>query len=160
LGDHSETVQIDYDPAQISYEELLDIFWASHNPTGQTWSRQYMSIIFYHDERQKELALASRERQAARLGRPIATEIVPFTAFYLAEGYHQKYWLRQKADFEQAFKAIYPDGDDLVASTAAARVNGYLGGYGSFDALQAEVDSLGLPPALAKKLLDTMRRRT
>lgn len=50
LGDHSETIQIDYDPTQISYGQLLEVFWNSHNPTYEPWSRQYMSIIFYHSE--------------------------------------------------------------------------------------------------------------
>jgi peptide-methionine (S)-S-oxide reductase len=57
LGDHSETIQIEYDPEQISYEELLDIFWSAHNPTARPWSRQYASFVFYHDETQRELAL-------------------------------------------------------------------------------------------------------
>ena len=57
MGDHSESIQIDYDPARISYEELLEIFWKNHNPTQRAWRRQYMSAIFYHNANQHQLAL-------------------------------------------------------------------------------------------------------
>ena len=91
LGDHAETIQIDYDPTRISYEELLNVFWESHNPTSPSWSRQYMSAIFYHNEEQQRLAQDTKARQEAKLGTKIYTEIVPYTQFYLAEDYHQKY---------------------------------------------------------------------
>jgi peptide-methionine (S)-S-oxide reductase len=154
LGDHSETIQIDYDPTQITYAELLDVFWSSHSPIARPWSLQYASIVFYHDEEQKRLAEKSRDHLAAEAGRPIYTEIVPFDRFYRAEAYHQKYRLRQLPDLLAEFEAIYPDADDFVNSTAVARVNGYLGGHGTLDALQAEIDDLGLSPTATKKLLD------
>ena len=153
LGDQSETIQIDYDPAQITYQELLDVFWDSHSPTARAWSRQYASIIFYHDEEQRRLAEASLEREADRLGKPIFTVVVPFSEFYLAEAYHQKYRLQQQPDLLGEFRAIYPDDEDFVNSTAVARVNGYLGGNGTLEALQAEIQSLGLSPEAQEKLL-------
>ncbi len=81
LGDHTETVQIEYDPGQITYEELLDIFWSSHNPVRPSLSVQYRSIIFYHDEAQKRLALASKARLEEQLKATIYTEIVPYSRF-------------------------------------------------------------------------------
>ena len=60
IGDHSETIQIDYDPARTSYKKLLFIFWQSHDPTHHAWSRQYMSAIFYQNEEQRKLALETR----------------------------------------------------------------------------------------------------
>jgi peptide-methionine (S)-S-oxide reductase len=131
LGDHTETIQIDFDPEKIPYERLLDIFWASHDPTSKSWSRQYKAVIFYHDEEQKNMAAATRDRLAAKLGTKIHTEILPYEGFYLAEPYHQKYRLRSARDMMAEFSAMYPLEDDFVNSTAAARVNGYLGGYGS-----------------------------
>jgi peptide-methionine (S)-S-oxide reductase len=154
LGNHSETIQIDYDPSQISYAELLDLFWASHSPTSRPFSKQYASIIFYHDEQQKRLAEESLDRETIRRGVPIYTEIRPLTRFYLAEDYHQKYRLRQDRVLLAEFQRIYPDPADLVASTAAARVNGYLGGNGSPDQLQAEIDDLGLSETAKERLLD------
>ena len=146
LGNHAETIQIDYDPARISYNELLDLFWASHSPTSRPWSSQYASIIFYHDEEQKRLAEESLAREEERRGKAIYTEIVPLDRFYLAEGYHQKYRLQGDRALWAEFEAIYPDIEDLIGSTAAARVNGYLGGNGSLGQLESEIDRLGLSP--------------
>ena len=74
------------------------------------------------------------------------TEIVAYNEFYLAEGYHQKYQLQGNAALAKEFAAIYPNETALVNSTAAARVNGYLGGYGSAAQLNEELDALGLSP--------------
>lgn len=147
LGDQSETIQIDYDPTQISYRQLLDVFWASHNPIYEPWSRQYMSIVFYHSEDQKRLAIETKESEEARLGKHIFTEIVPFSEFYLAEDYHQKYYLRQEPALMAEFSAIYPATEDFIASTAVARVNGYVGGYGKLATLEKELGLLGLSEA-------------
>ena len=159
LGDHTETVQIDYDPARISYEDLLKIFWASHSPTRPPWSRQYMSIIFYHNEEQRRLALETKACEEARIGGKLYTEIVPAGEFYLAEDYHQKYYLRGYPHLEGEFAAIYRDERALVDSTAAARVNGYLAGYGTLENLKAELDDLGLSPAGREELLSAVRKR-
>ncbi len=157
LGDHSETIQIDYDPTQISYGDLLDVFWESHNPTSPSWSRQYMSAIFYHNEEQQQLAQDSKARQEAKHGVKIHTELAAYTRFYLAEDYHQKYVLQNKSEFMREFKAMYPDMSDFINSTAAARVNGYLAGGGSAELLQEEGEQLGLtdgfvvPPSGGKR---------
>ncbi len=159
LGDHTETVQIEYDPTEISYQELLDVFWTGHNPTRPAWSRQYASIIFYQDEEQRRLAEASKEQYETQCGCRVYTEIVPATTFYLAEDYHQKYRLRQSPTFMGEFAALYPDPADFVNSTAAARVNGYLGGYGTLDDLQAEIDDLGLSTEAQEALLEIVLNR-
>jgi peptide-methionine (S)-S-oxide reductase len=158
LGDHTETLQIDYDPSQLSYSELLAIFWESHNPRQPPWSRQYMSAIFYHNEEEKKLALQTKEQVAAKIGREVFTPILAAAEFYLAEDYHQKYRLQQKRDFMKEFDAIYPNHADFVNSRAATRVNGYLAGYGSLEALQGELERLGLSEKANQQLLDTMSR--
>jgi peptide-methionine (S)-S-oxide reductase len=160
IGDHSETVQIDYDPAQITYAQLLDVFWQSHNAAARPFSRQYASVIFYHDEEQRRLAEESRDRLQAELGKEVYTEILPYSEFYLAEGYHQKYQLRRDRDLLAEFRAIYPDEADFINSTAVARVNGYLGGNGSLAELEAIVEDLGLSPEARQKLLDRLTARS
>jgi methionine-S-sulfoxide reductase len=153
LGDHTETIQIDYDPSQISYSDLLDIFWRNHNPGVRAWSKQYMAAVFYHTDEQKKLAEESREREASKREKRIQTQILPFTAFYRAEDYHQKYRLRRERNLLQEFERIYPTGDDLTDSTAAARVNGYLGGYGTSADLKADLNRLGLSAEGGRYLL-------
>jgi len=151
LGDHTETVQIDFDAQRISYAQLLVIFWQSHQPGRQAWSQQYKAAVFYHSEEQRRLALESRERVTARLKAKIFTEILPGSAFFLAEDYHQKYYLHQVPELWREFTAIYPVPVVLVNSTAAARVNGYLAGHGTLESFQADLPGLGLsPPARAK----------
>lgn len=96
---HAEVVQITFDPAQISYAEIVDIFWHVHDPTtpnrqGNDVGPQYRSIILTHDETQRQIAEQSKAAaEAAKLyAQPIVTEIVPLGPFYVAEGYHQNYF--------------------------------------------------------------------
>ncbi len=155
LGDHTETIEIDFDPSRISYSRLLDVFWGSHDPTVRPWSRQYKAVIFFHNEVQQMLALDSRDREAARKGK-IYTEILPYTGFTLAEDYHQKYRLQQEPDLLGEFESAYSSMRDFVNSTAVARINGFLGGYGTPDALKKEIDSYGLSASGRKRLIEAL----
>ena len=158
MGDHSETVQIDYDPEKISYRELLDYFWTGHDPTQRSWYRQYASIIFAHTDQQRRLAEESKARVAQERASIVRTEIVPYRGFTLAENYHQKHSLQQFPDFEEELRSLYPAQKDFIASTAVARVNGYVGGEGSYSALLKELDGLGLSPAKKAALRDLVLR--
>jgi peptide-methionine (S)-S-oxide reductase len=93
---HAEVVEVTYDPEQISYETLLDVFWAKHNPTQlnrQGWDvgDQYRSVIFFHDGEQQESALRSKASEQANWKAPIVTQIEPAEKFFEAEDYHQQY---------------------------------------------------------------------
>ncbi len=158
IGNYSETVQMDYDPTKISYDELLDSFWEGHNPTAMPFSRQYMSIIFYRNDEQKKLAEASKAREEAKLGKKVITEILPYSKFYLAEAYHQKYDLQYDQKLMADFNAMYPDFNDFVNSTAAARINGFITGYGTREQLQNEIDSFGLSDTGKARLLEFVKR--
>lgn len=96
---HAEAVEVEYDPNEISFEELLDVFWNNHNPTtlnrqGPDVGIQYRSAIFYHDEEQKEIAEKSKNDldKSGKFSNPIVTQIIPAPVFYKAEEYHQKYF--------------------------------------------------------------------
>ena len=94
---HAEVVEVTFDPSVVTFEQLLEVFWAMHDPTqvnrqGPDVGDQYRSGIYTHSEEQQATALASRERAQARYDRPIATEILPATTFYPAEAYHQRYY--------------------------------------------------------------------
>ena len=96
---HAEAIQITYEPKEISYEDLLAVFWHSHDPTtkdrqGNDVGTQYRSVIFYHSDEQKQLAEKNKKKldESGLFPAPIVTEIVPFTEFYRAENYHQDYY--------------------------------------------------------------------
>lgn len=103
------------------------------------------------------LALESKEREETERGKKLYTEIVPFTRFYLAEDYHQKFRLRRELDILEEFRLMYPKEGNFVNSTSAARVNGYLAGYGTYADLTRELGSLGLSERAGEKLLDIVR---
>ena len=93
---HAEVVQVEFDPERVSYDELLDVFWELHDPTqlnrqGPDRGTQYRSAIFFHSPEQEAAALASREREQPRHGKPVVTEVTPASDFYRAEEYHQRY---------------------------------------------------------------------
>jgi len=95
---HAEVVQVEYDPVQVSYEELLAVFWANHDPTtmnrqGPDVGSQYRSAIFYHTPAQEAAARASKDKlnSSGVYKRPIVTEITPASEFWMAEDYHQQY---------------------------------------------------------------------
>lgn len=95
---HAEVVEVEFDPAQVSYETLLDVFWNNHDPTqlnrqGPDVGTQYRSVVFYHTPAQEESARRSLElmRESGRFTRPIVTAIEPATTFWKAEEYHQQY---------------------------------------------------------------------
>ena len=96
---HAEAVEVEYDPDEISFEDLLNVFWTNHNPTtlnrqGPDVGIQYRSAIFYHDEEQKKIAENSKQslEKSGKYDDPVVTEIVPAPTFYKAEEYHQKYF--------------------------------------------------------------------
>jgi len=158
LGDHTETIQIDYDPTVISYGNLLDVFWDSHNPGSRSWSIQYMDAIFFQNNEQKRLAQLSRDRLKQQ-HKKIYTKILPLTEFYPAEDYHQKHRLRSDRDLMREFNSIYSLHEDFMNSTAAARINGYLSGYGSIEDLKDELSGFGLSPVTEKKLVEVVKKR-
>lgn len=158
IGDHTETVQVDYDPNLTSYGQLLDVFWNSHEPTRRSRPGQYMKAVFYQNEQQRELALASKVAVEKKIGSTVKTEIVPLQTFTMAEDYHQKFTLKGHKGLKKEMMRIYPRHQDLVDSTAAARLNGYLGGYGSKEQLAREMESLGLSAEAEKALAEMVRR--
>ena len=98
---HAECLQIKYDPSKLSFEDLLEVFWKTHDPTslnrqGNDVGTQYRSVIFYHNEEQHAIAKAYMEQleKNHNFGKPIVTTLEPFTKFYPAETYHQDYYLQ------------------------------------------------------------------
>ena len=95
---HAEAVEIEYDPAKLSYDKLLEVFWENHDPTqlnrqGPDWGSQYRSAIFFHSPEQEAAAKESKAKleNSGAFGKPVVTQIVPATTFFEAEDYHQQY---------------------------------------------------------------------
>ena len=95
---HAEAVEVDYDPAKVRYEDLLNVFWENHDPTqlnrqGPDWGSQYRSAIFFHSPEQQSTAQASKDalEKEHRFSKPVVTQIVPAVEFFAAEDYHQQY---------------------------------------------------------------------
>ncbi|OWA51514.1 putative Peptide methionine sulfoxide reductase [Hypsibius exemplaris] len=127
LGDHTEAIQIEYDPTQTDYKTLLGVFWRQHDSTAK-YKSQYKSAIYYENDEQKKLAEESKAEYQKELQRPIVTDIEKLGKFYDAENYHQKYHLREHVQFYDSLGLTDPA---LVRSHVATRLHGYIYGYGT-----------------------------
>ncbi|WP_435333407.1 peptide-methionine (S)-S-oxide reductase MsrA [Haloarchaeobius sp. TZWWS8] len=156
LGDHTEVVQVDFDPDVLSYRDLLDQFWRSHDARARSPVRQYQNLVLWHDERQRTAVEESRAARETRRGH-VSTRTEPLSSpgFTLAEDYHQKYHLRGSGEVFDAVCAVYDEPDAVRESTVAARLNGFVAGYGTPGLFDAEADSYGLPA----DVLETVRAR-
>ena len=157
IGDHTEAVAIDFDPGVISYREILDVIWQSHDPRRNFGGNQYRHAIWYHTEEQKEEAERSRSRTARSLGigeDRIATALEPAVEFTYAEDYHQKYVLRRQRDLIADLEKLFDDYLAFTDSPTMSRLNGWFGGISrkEIDRCREELLQFGLPPGLANTL--------
>lgn len=159
IGDHTETVMVVFDPARISYEKLLGAFAESHDPFSESGPRQYRNAVFATNEDQLKRARDFLRALGEKAGKEVKTEVELADQFTPAEDYHQKYYLRQNPDFYRALRERYRSEADFLSSTAAARLNGYLGGNGKLEEFTATVEKLGLPPRLTEELKRQASRR-
>ena len=146
IGDHMESLQVRFDPEVLSYQDLLKVFWQEHDYSRQPASRQYMNAVFYHTREQKEVL----EKSLKKLPGRVETEVLLFSAFYPAEDYHQKFYLQRHLEIKKELRSFYQDFESFVRSTSAARVNGFLGGYGSRDDFERIFPEIGLSPEALK----------
>ncbi|MDQ2072779.1 peptide-methionine (S)-S-oxide reductase MsrA [Haloarcula sp. NS06] len=145
LGDHTEVVQVEYDPDVVSYEALLDVFWANHAPFSAPLKRQYRGVVLAHDDQQRETARRARDDLESQTGKTVETAIESLDQFYLAEDYHQKYELRSTPVVADELEDTY--GDAFVDSMVAARLNGFVAGHGEDDDREALFAELDISPA-------------
>ncbi|MBM6615562.1 peptide-methionine (S)-S-oxide reductase MsrA [Desemzia sp. RIT804] len=158
MGDHSETVDITFNPEIISYEHLVRLFWESHDATKDRFykERQYISILFYRNEDQYEAAKKVHLELEQVQGKEIQTEFQCFTHFYKAEDYHQKYFLRRFKGATEAIKNLFPDEASFIHSTLAARLNGFVRERGQLPDIKKEITHWGLTEADTELLLETI----
>ena len=144
LGDHSEAIEIAFDPAVITYEELLEVFWREHDPTRPAYSIQYRSAIFVHDAEQRRLAEASLLRTERERGKKLHTAILTAGRFTDAEDYHQKYTLRSRRKLVAWLAESYGD-PAWTRTTLAARLIGFVGSDTTRDEVLSTARTLGVP---------------
>jgi len=155
LGDHTEAIQIEYDTTVTDYRKLLDVFWAKHYPCGEKMV-QYRSAVFYRSDEQKAAAEETKANYEKTHKEKPTTAIEKCGDFYLAEGYHQKYYLKHSG-FMKSLK--FATEDDMTHSYIATRLNGYVGGNGNPKQLEAEIASFGLSDTDKTSLTEIVKRR-
>lgn len=145
LGNHTEAIQIDFNPDEIDFAAILNLIWTSHNPIGTKRSSQYKSAIWFADDQQLATINELVEPLVKKYERELTTEILPLETFFNAEDYHQKYVLQRHDAVMKQFKTFYQVFDDFVDSTAAARLNGFAYGCGSKTMFEQEQSDYGIP---------------
>ncbi|REK74283.1 peptide-methionine (S)-S-oxide reductase MsrA [Paenibacillus paeoniae] len=156
LGDHTESVQIEFDSSIRSFEELAAYFWEHHNPVNINGyrGRQYHSLLLYENESQRtaiDRVLLDRERRG--YARP-DTDIVLYSNFYSAEERHQKYYLKRYAQAVESLSARYPSHSQLNDATVAARLNGLAKGYTSMERIKNEIEAWRISDAEKSDIID------
>ena len=139
LGSHTEVLEVEFDPTVISYRDLLDLFWAGHVPTRASSGTQYRSILLCEDEAQFATANASIAELETKLGSKVRTDVLVGQPFYPAEGYHQKWKLRQRPAIFDDLATNFETEAALLRSFAATKLNAIAGGHLS----RSEVESFG-----------------
>ena len=159
LGNHIETVRVTYDPSRIRYEDLLDAFWAAHDPTRAPFKRQYQSALFPRTEAQHETAVQSRAAVAERREATLSTEVLPNAPFHRAEPYHQKHKLRRHSALMAHVRAWYATDTAFADAPATALLNGYVGGERPPHHLDDDLPRLSLEGEAATQLREVVARR-
>ena len=136
-------MQVDFDPTQITFEQIVNLFWQSHNPIGTARNSQYKNAIWFADDLQLEVINSTTEPLVQRFEKELTTEVLPLETFYNAEDYHQKYCLQRHQAIMKSFNSTYPDFQDFINSTAAARLNGFSARQGSMALYESEKSQYG-----------------
>ncbi|XP_075530134.1 peptide methionine sulfoxide reductase-like isoform X1 [Dermacentor variabilis] len=156
LSDYTEVVRIEFDPRETCFKELLKLFWPNHDPTREHVSREYMSVIFYHSDAQENEAKRSLEEIRKNYRAPVVTKILKLEQYHLAELHHQKYRLQRQTAL---YKSLIQSGmKDVTRSHVATRLNGYVAGFGTMAAFDAECDRLGLSADQANAVRALIRK--
>lgn len=160
MGDHTETIQLEFDSNLISFEEIIEVFWNHHNPVNinDYKGRQYKSLLFYTDGQQQEAIGHVLKNRVARGQSEPDTEIAPYSGFHLAEDRHQKYYLKRFPNAVEKLSEWYPSHEQLTNSTIAARLNGLAKGYTSLERIVKEIEQWQLQAELKKRMVDLIKQ--
>ncbi len=160
MGDHSETVEIEFDPNMVPLEQLLGLFWKYHKPVNINGykGRQYWSLALYRSEEQRAAIERMKQRLEEEGGRRLDTEVAPCRSFYLAEARHQKYYLKRFPDAVAKLTELYGTEEQWVGTRLAARLNGLAKGYTSMGRIAEEISRWPEEQANKERLITAIRR--
>ncbi|WP_336825214.1 peptide-methionine (S)-S-oxide reductase [Sporosarcina sp. USHLN248] len=159
LGDHTETVEIDFDPDILSYEDVLRHFWRNHYPNRDEYKgRQYLSLLRYRSADQLKAIEHVKKEMEYEIGESIETDIAPFSNFTLAEERHQKYYVKRYPKALEQLQPLFPNPSMLVNSTFAARLNGFVKGFRSKESILTEIEEWKIDVAGKQALMELFRK--
>ena len=142
MGDHSECVEIVFDPQIISLEKIVQHFWTIHNPNRVNYKgRQYLSIILYENTEQQQIVRKIKGEIEEQLGEFVQTEIAPLQKFTIAEDKHQKYYLKRYSKAYATLLEYYGSHEYFTNSTVVARLNGFVKGYCTLSDIKSEISN-------------------
>jgi peptide-methionine (S)-S-oxide reductase len=150
--DHSETVELLYDPSSISYRELCREFFHAHNPAWTGVLKQYANALFYTTGQERRIAEQESERRGSKDGTVMRTPLREFDRFHPASASHQKHHLRTHRELMSAFRSVFPDDTAFTASTAAMRVNSAIAGFSETALIRQELPEYGLSESAAERV--------
>jgi len=158
---HTEVVEIDYDPEIISYEDLIGVFFASHNETLRPYDQRVKSLIFYRNENEHEIAKKklSEIRALAPEDESVFTELKSFEVFYLAEPEHQNRSLKLEVSLYKELEQIFGADDKMLLSILVSKLNGYIYGYGDMEGALELLEQSGLSEASKTRVIDVITNR-
>jgi methionine-S-sulfoxide reductase len=163
IGDHIETVVVEYEPDRVSYADLLELFWNGHDPGHNPWMNQYRSMLFPVTDEQRRAAERSVERHRNQQVGAVLTEVRPIERFYPDRTYHQKYYLRNNARLWNLVVGAYGSERAAERSTVAARANALLARGTTHGTVTAAIDAAvaagGISPEDAADLKDALSAR-
>ncbi len=159
MGDHTETLQVDFDSDLISLEQLLDTFWRNHTPRKDGYGgHQYMSLLLFHNSKQNKIIDQVKVKWEAKTNQRLETEIKPFEQFTLAEDKHQKYYFKRSKKAYEMILQLFSTHEDFVNSTIAARLNGFVREFGTLHDLKNEINEWRLDEKDRLLLIETIKK--
>ncbi|WP_046174158.1 peptide-methionine (S)-S-oxide reductase MsrA [Domibacillus indicus] len=160
MGDHTETVQIDFDPSILSFEHIIRTFWANHTSTHRVTykERQYMSLLLYHGKEQKQVIERVKKELEEERQESIETEIQPYAEFYPAEDRHQKYHVKRFKKAADMLRIHYPSEEAFTNSTVIARLNGFVKEHGTLQQIMKEIHSWDMPESSRDRLAELIKQ--
>lgn len=160
LGDHTETVEMDFDSGIVSLETILNLFWSYHNPVNinDYKGQQYRSLVLFRDPIQHSI-IREVMRTSEEQGKGILdTEVAPYTGFYLAEDRHQKYYLKRYPDAIKKLRTFFPTDEELTNATLAARLNGLAKGYTNLEKIINEIRTWQISREEQEEIIHLIKR--